>query len=191
MTDQKPRRRRCILLVMSLLAICQAIPLISAADISTEYNSSVTERSVNDGNLILQDVPEIPHSIVTELTRFQNVRYGRFLDWTVDGESIYIRTRFSDTPQIHKVESPNGARKQMTFFREPIGSANRQPTRLSIRWMRGAANMHRSSCSTQKPPTQQCCRMVSRSIVVLCGTQLVSTSLFAVLAETANRTTCG
>lgn len=128
MTDQKPRRRRCILLVMSLFAICQAIPLISAADISTEYNSSVTERSVNDGNLILQDVSEIPHSIVTELTRFQNVRYGRFLDWTGDGESIYIRTRFSDTPQIHKVESPNGARKQMTFFREPIGSAYRQPT---------------------------------------------------------------
>ncbi|MDG1206612.1 MAG: prolyl oligopeptidase family serine peptidase [Pseudomonadales bacterium] len=128
MNHKKPHRRLSILFGISLFAIGQATSLFVNADISAESNQPMTERRVNNGNLILQDVPEIPHSIVNELTRFQNVRYGSFLDWTADGGSIYIRTRFSDTPQIHKVDAPSGARKQMTFFREPIGSANRQPT---------------------------------------------------------------
>lgn len=37
------------------------------------------QRTVNDGNVILEDVPEIPQSIVDDLNRFQNVRSARLV----------------------------------------------------------------------------------------------------------------
>ena len=66
MNHKKPHRRLSILFGISLFAIGQATSLFVNADISAESNQPMTERRVNNGNLILQDVPEIPHSIVNE-----------------------------------------------------------------------------------------------------------------------------
>ena len=54
----------------------------------------VETRTTNNGNVILEAVPEVPQEIVEALNRFQNVRSATFQDWSEDGESIYIRTRF-------------------------------------------------------------------------------------------------
>ena len=75
----------------------------------------------------MQDVPEIPQTIVTDLNRYQNVRSAPFRDFSLDGQTLYISTRFGDVSQLHKVEKPGGARQQLTFFKEPIGSVARQP----------------------------------------------------------------
>ena len=45
----------------------------------TATAQAVEQRTVNDGNVILEDVPEIPQSIVDDLNRFQNVRSARFV----------------------------------------------------------------------------------------------------------------
>ncbi len=90
-----------------------------AADIQT--------RTMNNGNLILEDIPPIPADISDNLNRYQNVRSAGFVEWTADGESILIRTRFGDVSQLHRVSMPMGARKQITFFDEPIGSVQRKP----------------------------------------------------------------
>jgi dipeptidyl aminopeptidase/acylaminoacyl peptidase len=95
--------------------------------IGVEANAEVMQRTVNNGNLVMQDVPEIPEAVVFDLARYQNVRSAGFLDWSADGKSVYIRTRFGDVPQIHIVGSPGGRRNQITFFDEPIGSVSRQP----------------------------------------------------------------
>ncbi len=87
----------------------------------------IVSRTANNGNLIMEDIPEIPRTIIDDLNRYQNVRSAGFVDWTRDGESIYVRTRFGDVSQLHRVDMPGGARRQLTFFDEPIGSVSRRP----------------------------------------------------------------
>jgi len=89
--------------------------------------AQVEERTANSGNVVLQDVPEIPQEIGEQLRRYQNVRTASLLDWSADGESIFIRTRFAEVNQIHRVDGPGGARQQLTWFEEPVGSAARRP----------------------------------------------------------------
>lgn len=84
-------------------------------------------RTLNNGNLVLEDIPDIPASIVDDLNRFQNVRSAPVQSWTLDGNSLYVSTRFGDVAQLHRVDKPGGARAQLTFFKEPLGSIVRQP----------------------------------------------------------------
>jgi len=85
------------------------------------------QRTVNNGNLLLEAVPAIPDELVDELNRYQNVRAAAFRDWTADSGGIFVTTRFADTNQLHRVDMPGGARHQLTFFREPVGGISRQP----------------------------------------------------------------
>ncbi len=94
---------------------------------SLTYADAMTSRVVNDGNLILEDIPEIPAAITADLNRYQNVRSAGFVDWTKNGNSMYVRTRFGDVSQLHRVAMPGGARRQLTFFDEPVGSIQRRP----------------------------------------------------------------
>jgi len=89
--------------------------------------ADVERRELNDGQLVLEDIPEIPQSVVDDLNRYQNVRSGSVLDWSADGRSLYISTRFGEVTQIHRVDMPAGARTQITFFDEPVGAVSRQP----------------------------------------------------------------
>ncbi len=84
------------------------------------------ERTVNNGNLILQDVPAIPDEVVRDLVRYQNVRTAVFMDWDAAG-GLYVLTRFGDVRQLHHVSEPGGIRRQLTFFSEPVGYTVRQP----------------------------------------------------------------
>jgi len=96
----------------------------------------------NNGNLLMEDVPPIPQRIVDDLNRYQNVRSARFLDWAGDGEGtsagIYIATRFADVDQIHLVDAPGGARRQLTYYDDPIGQVARQPGGASVVFTRDA-----------------------------------------------------
>ncbi|MCV2885978.1 prolyl oligopeptidase family serine peptidase [Aestuariibacter sp. AA17] len=95
---------------------------------ATVFTLSATEtRTLNNGNLVLEGIPPIPKSTVEALNQYQNVRSAPFRAFTQDGDSIYISTRFGDVSQLHKVNMPGGARQQLTFFKEPIGSIQRQP----------------------------------------------------------------
>jgi len=100
--------------------------VIASLCLSTAY-AEVDQRTLNSGNLVLQDIPDIPETIVNDLSQFQNVRSAPVRDWTSDGESLYITTRFGDVNQLHRVDDAGGARTQLTFFDEPLGSISRQP----------------------------------------------------------------
>jgi len=89
--------------------------------------AEVFRTEANNGNLVMEDVPEIPQSVVSDLNRYQNVRSASFQDWSDDGQGIFVNTRFGDVGQIHYVGHPGGARTQLTFFDEPIGGVSRQP----------------------------------------------------------------
>ncbi|KAA9131937.1 S9 family peptidase [Marinihelvus fidelis] len=111
------RRSLAALLAVSLMA--PAAPALA--------DEEVLRRTANNGNLVMEDVPEIPASIVSDLNRYQNVRSASFQAWDADGSALYVRTRFGDVPQIHRVAQPGGARTQLTFFSEPTGGVSRQP----------------------------------------------------------------
>ncbi|NUN15159.1 MAG: S9 family peptidase [Myxococcales bacterium] len=95
--------------------------------VSTELFAQNLVRTVNNGNLVLHDIPEIPQSIVEDLNRYQNVRSAIFRAFNKDGTGVFITTRFGDTNQIHRVDTAGGARHQLTFFREPVGLIERRP----------------------------------------------------------------
>ena len=86
---------------------------------------AIQERTLNNGQLILQDIPDIPAALEARLNQFQNVRSASFVEWAEDGKGMYIRTRFGDTTQLHRVDSAGGTRHQLTFFDEPVQQAVR------------------------------------------------------------------
>ncbi|MBV1879496.1 MAG: alpha/beta fold hydrolase [Pseudomonadales bacterium] len=111
------------------------------------------ERSVNNGNLQLQDIPLIPDRVVQDLGRFQNMRSARLLDWNLDGSAIYIQTRFGDVQQIHKVAAPGAARQQLTFYTEPVGRVSRQPQGRELIFTRDAGGSEFSQVFLFDPQT--------------------------------------
>ena len=79
------------------------------------------------GNLVIEDIPEIPQRIVERMLRYRNTRSAGINDWDPAGEGMLISTRFAETTQIHYVENPGGARRQITFFSEPVGGGSMCP----------------------------------------------------------------
>lgn len=118
-------------------------------------SNAVTVRTANNGNLVMQDVPEIPQQIVEKLNRYQNVRSAPFRGFSQDGESIYVSTRFGDVSQLHKVEKPGGSRQQLTFFKEPIGSVSRQPDSDTIAFTMDAGGSEYAQIFVLDPTTGQ------------------------------------
>ncbi|WKD49710.1 S9 family peptidase [Microbulbifer spongiae] len=89
--------------------------------------SAVESRTENNGQLLLEDVPSIPQSIVDRLNRYQNVRSASFRGWDMEGIGLFVSTRFGEVNQLHKVERAGGARRQLTFFEEPISTVATRP----------------------------------------------------------------
>jgi len=81
--------------------------------------------STQSANLVVDGVPEVPSEVVEGLNRYQNVRSASLLGWIGDG--ILIATRFGNTTQLHRVETPLGMRRQLTFFAEPVAGARVNP----------------------------------------------------------------
>jgi dipeptidyl aminopeptidase/acylaminoacyl peptidase len=71
----------------------------------------------------VEGVPEIPAELFDRLNQYQNVRAASFRDWTPDGRSLLIATRFGSTNQLHVVSSAGGRREQITFENEPVADA--------------------------------------------------------------------
>ncbi len=85
------------------------------------YAGDIEKREA--GNLVLENVPEIPQELQDRLLQYQNVRNAYFCDWDTKNNSIMISTRFGETNNLHLVSSPMGMRKQITFFNEPVWDA--------------------------------------------------------------------
>ena len=57
------------------------------------------------------------------MLQYQNTRSASLQDWFPDGNKMLISTRFGETYQLHVIETAGGARRQITFFKEPIDGA--------------------------------------------------------------------
>ncbi|WAC25298.1 prolyl oligopeptidase family serine peptidase [Blastomonas sp. SL216] len=99
------------------LAACMAVP-------AAAQQAPVETRQV--GTARLENVPEIPQDVRDAVQRYQNYREARFQDWLPDG-GMLITTRFGSTFQVHHVPAPGAARRQLTYFNEPVGGAKTVP----------------------------------------------------------------
>ena len=99
-----------------------AIPLLASATLA----AADSPERIQQGNLVMENIPEIPPVIRERLRQYQNVRSASFSDFAPDG-GIYIVTRFGETNQIHHVASPMGKRRQITFYDERTSGASVRP----------------------------------------------------------------
>lgn len=78
-------------------------------------------------NLVVDGIPAIPASLAEEVRRYTEARLAILADWHPARREMLIATRFGNTPQLHEVKIPGGARRQVTFFTEPVMNASYEP----------------------------------------------------------------
>ncbi len=83
---------------------------------------------VERGNLVTENIPEPPPALRERLGQYQNARAASIGGWPADGAGLYVVTGFGETPQAHVVEAPGGARRQLTFYDDPVVDLAPSPT---------------------------------------------------------------
>lgn len=79
------------------------------------------------GNLLLENIPDIPETISERLNQYQSTREAAVVDWFNEGDGLLVSTRFGETAQLHFVGNAGGTRRQLTFFKEPVFNAAMRP----------------------------------------------------------------
>jgi len=89
--------------------------------LSTSWMMAETGDLPQTNNLVTENIPKIPASLVEEVARYTEFRAARLADWHPTKREMLITTRFGDTAQVHHVKFPGGARTQLTFFPDSVG----------------------------------------------------------------------
>ena len=98
---------------------------IAALAASPAFTQTAPER-VTRGNLVMENIPEIPGDVRERLQQYGAIRSAGFADFAPDG-GVFITTRFGETNQIHHVAEPLGMRRQLTFYDERVGGGSVRP----------------------------------------------------------------
>jgi dipeptidyl aminopeptidase/acylaminoacyl peptidase len=103
----------------------RAIPFLLLASLSTPVLAAEERQPVirPNENLIVDAIPPIPASIEEKAGKYTEYRAASFGGWIPGKREMLILTRFADTPQVHLVRFPGGARKQLTFFPDRVNYA--------------------------------------------------------------------
>jgi dipeptidyl aminopeptidase/acylaminoacyl peptidase len=78
-------------------------------------------------NLVAHGIPAIPPSIAVTAQLYGEGRSAGILSWHPERREMLVATRFGDTAQVHRLRMPGGARHQVTFFPDRVGSAEYPP----------------------------------------------------------------
>jgi len=109
--------RRTLFPVLASLAI--AVPTASVAQGGAVYEPAAS--------LVSEHIPAIPMSLVEKAEPYTESRSATLLDWKPGTRSMLVSTRFGATAQVHEVGMPMGARTQLTFYADRVGSARFPP----------------------------------------------------------------
>jgi dipeptidyl aminopeptidase/acylaminoacyl peptidase len=80
-----------------------------------------------ESGLVADGIPPITEAVRTSAAPYMEFRTAAFLGWHPQRKEMLVATRFADTPQLHAVRFPAGARRQLTFLPEPIRGGGWQP----------------------------------------------------------------
>ncbi len=98
---------------------------------SSLFAQSKNEVVVPNENLIVENIPAIPKSLSEKIKKYSESRGANFTSIHPNGKEVIMVTRFASTNQLHQLAKPMGARKQLTFFDEPVNFASFEPTKGS------------------------------------------------------------
>jgi dipeptidyl aminopeptidase/acylaminoacyl peptidase len=109
---------------MSIRMFLAGLFALSAATSAAQQAQTIAPT----GNLVVEGVPPIPAELAEEVRRYTESRAATFAGWHPARREMLIATRFGNTPQLHHVKVPLGARTQVTFYPEPILVGSFEPT---------------------------------------------------------------
>jgi len=89
---------------------------------------AATALAQTPSNLVVEGVPVFPETLVEKVRPYLEARTAAFEDWNPARPEMVILTRFGNTPQLHVVKMPGGARKQLTFFPDRVIGARFRPS---------------------------------------------------------------
>jgi len=78
-------------------------------------------------SLVIDGVPKIPLTLAETAGRYASFRSASISDWHPVKHEMLISTRFAETPQLHLVAMPGGARQQLTFFADSVAGGRFHP----------------------------------------------------------------
>ena len=78
-------------------------------------------------NLVVEGVPAITPELRADVGRYLEFRAATFNGWHPTRREMLVTTRFADVPQLHLVKMPGGARRQITYFADPVASGSFHP----------------------------------------------------------------
>jgi dipeptidyl aminopeptidase/acylaminoacyl peptidase len=78
-------------------------------------------------SIIAEGVPKIPASLAETAGRYGAYRSAGLADWNPVNRRMLVATRFGDTPQLHLVSMPGGARQQLTFYPDAVTNGRFHP----------------------------------------------------------------
>ena len=78
-------------------------------------------------SIIAENVSSIPASLAETAGRYGAYRSAALADWNPEMREMLIATRFGDTPQLHLVSTPGGARHQLTFYSDAVTNGRFHP----------------------------------------------------------------
>jgi len=102
--------------------------LFFCAVLATPAGGQTGEIAPGD-NLVVEGIPKIPAALAETVGRYTEFRSASLQSWHPTRREMLISTRFADTPQVHLVKLPGGARTQLTFFPDRVGGASYSPKR--------------------------------------------------------------
>jgi dipeptidyl aminopeptidase/acylaminoacyl peptidase len=97
--------------------------------VSSVFAQQSKNSIVPNENLIVENITEISKDLATQVKKYSEARSASLVAIHPSKDEIIISTRFGTTNQLHLVSQAMGARKQFTFFDEPIGNGNYEPTK--------------------------------------------------------------
>ncbi|HSN89042.1 MAG TPA: S9 family peptidase, partial [Thermoanaerobaculia bacterium] len=103
--------KTCLVLVSVLLA---SAGLVHADNPAPANTVPVPE------SIIARHVPAIPQAGIEDLLPYENLRTAALAAWHPKERRMLIRTRFSESVQLHEVAMPMGDRTQLTFYKDPV-----------------------------------------------------------------------
>jgi len=103
------------------------VPQLLAVFLLTTLSWAQSDQIAPNENLAVEGVPPVPGSIAASVERYGNYRGASLASWNPEKREMLISTRFADVPEIHLVKMPAGDRSQLTFYPDPVTSAQFNP----------------------------------------------------------------
>lgn len=102
--------------------------LLGVSSVPAQTQMQTQEASVEKPAALVADgIPAIPQSLAVRTRPYMEYRTATFQSWQPRDGSMLITTRFGNTAQVHRVDTPGGARTQLSFEADRIALATWAP----------------------------------------------------------------